>query len=322
MRKLKLGSSGVEVSALCFGTDSIGSKIDAETSFKLLDRFREGGGTFLDTANFYAAWLEGCVGGESESTIGKWMKDRGCRDGMVVASKLGFDYPGCAGGLSAAEIERECEKSLRRLQTDRLDVYYAHRDDAATPLEETMGAFDRLVRAGKVRAVGASNLKVWRIAEANQVSAMNGWTKYSVVEQRHTYFRPRHGADFGPQICVNEDMKEYCRERGVALVAYSILLQGCYTRADRQVPAQYAGPDAEARLAELEGVAQEAGATRNQAIIAWMLASDPVAIPIVAGSRMEQLEENLAALDVKLTAEQKARLDVAGNPDVKQAWLR
>src|SRR5574340_700815 len=128
MRKTRLGNTDVEVSVLCMGGDSIGSRIDRTTSFKL--------------------------------------KDRGCRGEMAVASKLAFDYPGCDGGLSAAEIERECEKSLRRLQTDRLDLYYAHRDDVATPLEETMEAFDRLIRAGKVRVIGASNLRVWRIAEA------------------------------------------------------------------------------------------------------------------------------------------------------------
>src|SRR5574340_671867 len=166
MRKTRLGNTDVEVSVLCMGGDSIGSRIDRTTSFKLLDLFRESGGTFLDTANFYAAWLEGCKGGESETTLGLWLKDRGCRGEMAVASKLAFDYPGCDGGLSAAEIERECEKSLRRLQTDRLDLYYAHRDDVATPLEETMEAFDRLIRAGKVRVIGASNLRVWRIAEA------------------------------------------------------------------------------------------------------------------------------------------------------------
>src|SRR5512138_2961857 len=160
MKKTKLGKSGIEVSALCFGTDSIGSKIDRETSFALLDLFRENGGTFIDTANFYASWLPGCVGGESETTIGQWMKDRGCRSEMVVASKLGFDYPGCDGGLSAQEIVRECDKSLVRLKTDRLDLYYSHRDDASTPLQETMGAFDRLIKAGKVRAIGASNIRV------------------------------------------------------------------------------------------------------------------------------------------------------------------
>src|SRR5450631_1224767 len=140
MRKLKLGSSEVEVSALCVGTDLIGSKIDRQTSFRLLDLFRESGGTFVDTGNFYAAWLPGCQGGESETAIGLGMKERGNSEEAVIASKMGFDYPGCAGGLSVAEIERECEKSLRRLGTDRLDLFYAHRDDFETPLEETMAA--------------------------------------------------------------------------------------------------------------------------------------------------------------------------------------
>jgi aryl-alcohol dehydrogenase-like predicted oxidoreductase len=322
MEKVKLGNSGLEVSQLCFGTDSIGSKINSETSFQLLDLFRSNGGTFIDTANFYAAWLEGCVGGESETAIGRWLKDRGCRDEMVIASKLAFDYPGCDGGLSAAEIERECEKSLRRLQTDRLDLYYAHRDDPATPLEETMGAFDRLIRAGKVRAIGASNLPAWRVAEANAVSRMNGFAGYSVVEQRHTYFRPRHGADFGPQICISEDMKAYCRLRGIALVGYSVLLQGAYTREDRPVPAQYAGPEADERLGVLEEVVKETGATMNQVIIAWMLGGDPPVLPIIAGSRPEQIEETLMAVGLTLSDEQFDRLTTAGNPDIKQAWLR
>jgi aryl-alcohol dehydrogenase-like predicted oxidoreductase len=322
MKKISLGSSGIEASALCFGTDSIGTKIDVEQSFRLFDRFREAGGTFIDTANFYAAWLPGCVGGESETTIGKWLKDRGCRDGMVIASKLAFDYPGCEGGLSAAEIERECEKSLKRLQTDRLDLYYSHRDDAGTPLEETMGAFDKLIRAGKVRAIGASNLRVWRIAEANKLSEQCGYAQYSVIEQRHTYFRPRHGADFGPQICVNDDLKDLCLARSITLVAYSVLLQGAYTRPDRAVPSQYAGPDADERLAALRQVAFETGATPNQVIIAWMLGGAPQVLPIIAGSRMEQLEENLAALDLSLSAEQIERLNSAGNPNVKQAWIR
>ncbi|MCP5119874.1 MAG: aldo/keto reductase [bacterium] len=322
MRKLRLGSSDVEVSVLCLGTDSIGSRIDRDTSFRLMDLYAEKGGAFIDTANFYAAWLEGCQGGESETTIGRWMKERGNRDRMVVASKLGFDYPGCDGGLSAAEIERECEKSLGRLETDRIDLYYAHRDDAATPLEETMEAFDRLVRAGKVRAIGASNLKVWRIAEADTVSRVNGWTQYCAVEQRHTYFRPRHGADFGPQICINDDLQDYCRSRNLTMVAYSILLQGAYTREDRPVPAQYAGPEADDRLETLRAVAAETGATLNQVIIAWMLEGNPPMVAIIAGSQPEQLAENIAALDITLSADQTTRLTTAGNPDVKQAWLR
>lgn len=322
MKKVRLGHSGVEVSELCFGTDLIGSRIDPQTSFALLDLFREKGGTFIDTANFYSAWLEGCSGGESETTIGRWMKDRGLQKEMAVASKLGFDYPGCSGGLSAAEIERECEKSLKRLQLDRLALYYAHRDDSDTPLAETMEAFDRLVRSGKVQAIGASNLKVWRIAEANTVSQTHGWTTYSAVEQRYTYLRPRHGASFGPQVCINEDLKEYCRSRGLTMIAYSILLQGAYTRSDRPVPAQYAGPDADERLDVLDAVAKEVGATPNQVVIAWMRQSDPPVLPVIAGSQKEQLLENISALDIRLTGDQVARLESAGNPDVRKAWLR
>jgi aryl-alcohol dehydrogenase-like predicted oxidoreductase len=322
MRKFKLGSSGVEVSALCFGTDLIGSRIDRQTSFQLLDLFRENGGTFVDTGNFYAAWLPGCTGGESETTIGLWMKERGNRAEMAIATKLGFDYPGCQGGLSAAEIERECEKSLRRLQTDRLDLYYAHRDDPQTPLEETMETFDRLIRAGKVRAIGASNLRAWRIAEANAVAGAHGWARYSAVEQRHTYLRPRHGADFGPQVSIDEGLKDYCRSRDIALVAYSTLLQGAYTREDRPVPAQYAGPDADTRLQALREVADEVGATVNQTVVAWMLQSDPQVLPIIAGSQPGQIAENVGALRVRLSEDQIRRLDIAGNPDIKQAWLR
>ncbi len=322
MQKIGLGASGIEVSVLCFGTDLIGSRIDREASYKLLDLFRESGGTFIDTGNFYAAWLPGCQGGESETTIGEWMKDRSARNEMVVATKVGFDYPGSLGGLSASEIERECDKSLRRLQTDRLDLYYAHRDDLETPLDETMSAFDRMIRAGKLRAIGASNLRVWRIAEANRISKSAGLAQYSVLEQRHTYLRPRHGADFGPQICINDDSRDYCRQRGLTMIGYSILLQGAYTRPEREIPAQYAGPDSDCRLDALRGVAGEVGATLNQVVIAWMLQSDPPVLPIIAGSRPEQVRENLSAVALELTADQVQRLNTAGNPSMKRAWLR
>jgi aryl-alcohol dehydrogenase-like predicted oxidoreductase len=322
MTKTKLGNSGLEVSRLCLGTDSLGSKIDRETSFRLLDTFRENGGTFIDTGNFYAAWHPGCVGGESESVIGAWLKERGCRDEMVVATKVGFDYPGCEGGLSAAELERECEKSLGRLGTEWIDLYYAHRDDFAVEQEETMGAFERLRSAGKIRAAAASNLKVWRIGQANTVARLNGWQGFVAVQQRHTYFRPRHGADFGPQIVVGEELKDYCASQGVSLIAYSVLLQGAYTREERAVPAQYAGPEADERLAALRHVAGEAGVSVNQTILAWLLGGSPAAIPIIAGSRPEQLLESIGALNVRLTEEQRRTLDTAGNPDVKQAWLR
>jgi aryl-alcohol dehydrogenase-like predicted oxidoreductase len=322
VKKVKLGKSDLEVSALAMGSDLIGSKIDRETAFRLFDFYHHHGGTFIDTANMYACWLPGCKGGESETTIGAWMKERRNRDEIVISSKLAFDYPGCGGGLSAAEIQRECEKSLKRLQTDRIDLYYAHRDDRATPLEESMKAFDSLVKAGKVRAIGASNLFLWRIAEANTISQVNKWTEYSVVEQRYTYLRPRHGADFGPQIFISEELKDFARAQGVALIGYSILLQGAYTRADREVPTQFAGPDSDERLATLRAVASESGCTPSQAIIAWMRQSDPAVLPIIAGSKIEQLQENIDALAVALSDDQMRRLDSAGNPSVKQGWIQ
>jgi aryl-alcohol dehydrogenase-like predicted oxidoreductase len=165
-------------------------------------------------------------------------------------------------------------------------------------------------------------LRLWRIAEANTASRIHGWTSFSVVEQRHTYLRPRHGADFGPQLCINDDLEDYCRAEGLTLIGYSVLLQGAYTRGDRPVPSQYAGPEACERLGVLKAVASELDVTLNQLVIAWMLHSNPPVLPIVAGSRLEQLAENLAALRIQLSEDQMSRLDAAGNPDIKQAWLR
>ena len=322
MDKVQLGKSGVWASALALGSDVLGSKIDRTTTFGLFDYFFDRGGTLIDTANFYASWLPGCKGGESESTLGAWMKERGNRNQLLISSKLGFDYPGSPGGLTAQEVERECEKSLKRLQTDHLDIYYAHRDDFATPLEETMAAFDRLVKAGKVRVLGASNLSVWRIAEANTIAAANHWRGYQVIQQRYTYVRPRHGADFGPQIFLGEDMKAFAKYHGITLVAYSVLLQGTYTRNERQLPAQFAGVDSDERIKALKTVAAELGVSPNQVVIAWMRQSDPMVLPIIAGSRTEQLQENMDALNLKLSSEQMNRLSSAGNPVILEAWLQ
>ena len=317
-----LGTTDIAVSALCFGTGLIGSRIDESNSFALFDLFRERGGTFVDTGNFFAAWLDNCQGGESQTTLGRWMKDRGNRDDLIIATKLGFDYPGCAGGLSASEIECECEKSLTRLQTDFLDLCYAHVHDKETPLEESMAAYDRLLQAGKVRAIGASNLPIWRIEEANLLCQLNGWAGYNAIEQRYTYLRPRHGTRFGPQMWMNDSVSEYAAARKLTLVGYSILLQGAYTRDDRSVPAQFAGSDSDERLAALRRVAVEVDASPNQVIIAWMRQCDPPILPIIAGSQPQQVVGNLAALEVQLSPEQMARLNEAGNPNVENQWFR
>ena len=323
MQLQKLGHTGLEVSAVCLGTDLFGSKRDKETSFRLLDYFHEQGGNFVDTANMYCCWLPGFMnGGHSESVIGAWMKERGNRNRIVVETKLGFAFEGCPGGLTASQIEQQCEGSLRRLHTDRIDLFYAHLDDRDTPVAETMEAFDRLVRTGKVRAVGASNLKGWRVAEANAISGQRDCTGYGVVQQRYTYLRPRPSADFGPQIFISEELKDYAKSSGIALMAYSVLLRGAYLKQSGELPAQFAGPDADARFSVLCQVATEIGATVNQAILAWMRQSDPPILPIIAASRTEQLAENIAALNLQISPDQMHRLNTAGDPDTKQGWIQ
>jgi aryl-alcohol dehydrogenase-like predicted oxidoreductase len=241
---------------------------------------------------------------------------------MIISTKLGFDYPGSPGGLSAKEIKRECELSLERLRTDYIDVYWAHRDDRDTSQKETMQAFNDLVETGKVRAIGASNIKVWRIARANEIARANGWAQYTAVEQRYTYLRPLHDADFGPQLFINDELKDFAKTSRVALIAYSILLSGAYSKPGAELPPQFAGPDADLRLAALREVARDTGATVNQVIIAWIRQNDPPILPIIAGSKPEQIVENVEALQLELTPEQMDCLSNAGNPADSGGWLQ
>lgn len=311
MRTVSLGNTGAEVSVFCLGTMHFGSRTDKETSYRLLDQYVEAGGSFLDTANNYAMWVPGYVGGESETLLGDWMRERKNRAQMFIATKVGFDYPGVERGLRAHQIETECEKSLSRLGIDTIDLYYAHRDDRNTPMEETIKAYDRLIRAGKVRFIGASNFLAWRLEEARWVSQTHGWAEYCCIQQRYSYIRPKPGASFDPQIAANDDLLDYCRTRGIRMLAYSLLLSGAYTRADRAFPEQYLGPDTDARLAALKVISEEVGATANQVVLAWMVQSDPVVIPLVGASAVDQLEESLGALAIELSADQMARLNNA-----------
>jgi aryl-alcohol dehydrogenase-like predicted oxidoreductase len=312
--RARLGRTGIEVSELCLGTDYYGSRTSPEQARRLLDAFAEAGGTFIDTANVYAAFLPGFVGGESESVIGDWMAARGNRDDIVVATKVAGPYQDVPGGLRAADVASECEKSLRRLQTPTIDVYYAHIDDWTTPLEEILDGFGRLLRSGRIRSVGLSNWQLWRLAEARLLAETDGWP-LAALEYRHTYLRPTAAADVAPQIVASPELFAFARAHGLAVVAYSVLLNGAYTRSDRSVPWGYRGPDTEARLDCVGEVAAELGATVNQVVLAW-LRSTPgcTVIPIIGGSRLEQLQENLGASSVRLSPEQRDRLDAASAP--------
>jgi aryl-alcohol dehydrogenase-like predicted oxidoreductase len=292
----------------------LGWYTDKETSIELLDQYVEAGGTFLDTANIYGRGgpnMDDPTGEVSELLLGEWMKERGNRQQLFLASKVGVQHGDVPRGLPGDLIEAECEKSLRRLGVDTIDLYYAHADDRNTPLEEMMAAFDRLVKAGKVRFLGVSNFRLWRIVEAQWVAKTQDWASFCCVQHRYTYLRGKPGASFGNQIEMTPDMIEYGKLKDMALLAYSPLLTGAYTRTDRAPGDQYAGPDSEARLKVLNAVTKETGATANQVILAWMLQSDPPVIPLAAASKKEHLAENLGALEVVLTDEQMERLNSA-----------
>jgi aryl-alcohol dehydrogenase-like predicted oxidoreductase len=308
MRKLQLGSTGVEVSALCLGVMYNMTRYGRAASDLVLDRFVEVGGDFIDTANIYAHWIKGFSGGESETHLGEWMRQRGNRADLFIATKVGFGYGDVPRGLTARLIEEECEKSLRRMQIETIDLYYGHVDDRDTPLEETMEAFDRLVQAGKVRYIGASNYLAWRLEQAQCISQTRGWSAFCCVQQRYSYLRPMPGKYFTPQIAVNDDLLDYCRASGTTLLAYSVLLGGAFAHDDRPIPEQYVGPDTDARLRVLRAVAEETGATVNQVILAWMMQSDPVVLPLISAGSEAQIAENLGALDVRLSDDQMERL--------------
>ena len=314
MRSVELSDTGASVSAVCLGTDYYGSRTSPSLAFELLDEFAEAGGSMIDTANLYACFVPGFVGGESESVIGSWMAERANRSQMFVATKVAGPYQDVPRGLRAADIERECEKSLRRLRSDVIDLYYAHVDDRDTPLEEIVAAFDRLVTAGKVRFTGLSNWHTWRVAEARLLSEVRGWCKPAALEFRYSYLRPAPGADFGDQVAADDQLLDYARANRLTLVAYSILLNGAYNRPDRTFPPEYLGPGTQERLRVLSDVAREAKATPNQVVIAWMLHRDQLIIPIIGGSTRDQIRENVDATAVRLTEDQMTRLDRAGTP--------
>jgi aryl-alcohol dehydrogenase-like predicted oxidoreductase len=311
VRTVPLGNSGVKVSVCCLGAMRLGWATDPVTSYRLLDRYVDAGGSFVDTANIYGREGGQRVGGISETLLGKWMRERRNRLKLFIATKVGFDYAGAKRGLRAHQIEEECDKSLERLGINTIDLYYAHVDDRNTSMVETLGAFERLVRVGKVRLIGASNFLAWRLETARWVSQTNGWAEYCCVQQRHSFIRPKPGADFAPQIVANDDLLDYCRARGMTMLAYSPLLSGAYTRDDRTFGEQYLGPDTDARLSALREVAGELGVTLNQVVLAWMVQSGPPVIPLVAASTLEQMDENLGALEIQLSVEHMVRLNRA-----------
>ncbi|MGW0332845.1 aldo/keto reductase [Streptomyces sp. NPDC003011] len=313
-----------EVSVLALGAMLFGSRTDEATSFAVLDRYVEAGGTFIDTSDNYAFWIDGGQGGQSEELLGRWRASRGVGDEIVIATKLGArplapgtGYADNAEGLSAKVIRESAERSRERLGVDRLDLLYAHIEDHAVPLRETVEGFAALVAEGTVGLLGVSNHAVWRVERARALAAAAGLPGYEVLQYEHSYLRPRTDVpgDLFPDGTLGAagpDLLGYLRaEPGLTLVAYSPLLKGAYARPGRPLPPGYDHPGTPARLAALREVARETGATVNQVVLAWQLGGELPIVPLVGASSVAQLEESLAAVDLDLTPEQRARLDAA-----------
>ncbi|MEV1172834.1 aldo/keto reductase [Nonomuraea sp. NPDC049784] len=315
-----------DVSVLSLGAMLFGTAIDESTSFAILDRFVEAGGNFIDTANNYAYWVNGTQGGESEALLGRWRRSRGVGDEIVIATKLGGrpNVPATTlshdlEGLSAQVIQESSERSRERLGVDKLDLLYAHAyiEGSRVPLEETVEAFAGLVQDGTVGLLGASNHWAWRLERARSLAAAAGLPGYEVVQYHHTYLRPRTDlptlrSKDGNLGVVSGNLLSYLRaEPGLSLVAYSPLLGGGYVRQDKPLDVAFDHAGTPVRLAALREVAQETGATVNQVVLAWLMGGEIPVIPLVGASSVEQLNESLAAADLELTAEQRAKLDAA-----------
>ena len=299
-----LGRSGLHVAPLAFGGNVFGWTADEATSFALLDAFVDGGFNLVDTADVYSHWVPGHVGGESESIIGRWLKSSGKRDRIVLATKVGKPMGPGQSGLSRAYIRSAVEASLRRLQTDRIDLYQSHDDDAATPLEETMSAFAELIREGKVRAIGASNFSAPRLAEALATSARLGLPRYECLQPHYNLV----------ERAVYEDALEpLCRAEGLGVINFFGLARGFLTgkyRSEADLGKSPRGGGVKGYLnarglrilAALDAVAEAHHATPAQVALAWTIARPGLTAPIASATSVAQWTELAAAARLRLDA--------------------
>ncbi len=309
MDSIPLGTTGETVSPICLGAMYFGSKTDPETSREILDRYYDAGGRFIDTANIYATWVDGFAEPKSEPFLGEWMADRGNRDDLFVATKVGFEYGDVPKSLDPDVIEQEVDKSLDRLDTDYIDLLYAHVDDRDTALEETMETFDRLIESGKVRHIGASNYYGWRLAQANTIAEERGLTQFSCVQPRFSYLIPHRNSDFVRQRPATDESVTYCDDHDLTMLPYSPLLRGCYGREDRPIPDRYVTTENRLKMETVRDIAERRDVSGNQVVLAWLTQRDPPTIPVIGCSTVDQLEQNLASLDLSLSEHERERLD-------------
>ena len=302
MNKRKLGSSGLEIAPLVFGGNVFGWTADEPTTFKLLDAFVAAGFNAIDTADVYSKWAPGHSGGESETILGKWMKRSGNREKVIVMTKVGMELGPGKKGLSRPYILQAAEDSLRRLQTDYIDLYQSHTDDADTPFEETLGAYAELIKQGKVRAIGASNYKADRLAAALEVSKKTGLPRYQSLQPNYSLVE-RAGYE--------SELEPLCKKEGLGVINYfplaSGFLSGKYrSEADTAKSARarmvtkYLNERGYKILGALDQVAKKYDATPARVSLAWLLARPSVTAPIVSATNLDQLKDLIPAAELKL----------------------
>jgi aryl-alcohol dehydrogenase-like predicted oxidoreductase len=312
-----LGRSSLTVGPLMLGGNVFGWTADERASFAVLDAFVAAGLNFIDTADAYSRWVPGHAGGESETVLGKWLKSRGNRDQVLIATKLGVEVVPGEQGLSRNYMQRAVERSLQRLQTDYIDLYQSHRDDADTPIEETLSAYGDLIRQGKVRAIGASNFTAERLAESLRVSVEKGLPRYESLQPWYNLY---------DRAMFEGPLADLCRREGLGVVSYFSLASGFLTGKYRKEsdfassPRGYRVKDMMNErglriLAALDTVSAQTDATPAQISLAWLLARG-VTAPIASATSVKQLEELLGALTLRLPAESLALLDRASSGDV------
>ena len=314
MRYRTLGRTDLSVAPLCLGGNVFGWTADERRSFAVLDAYMDGGGNFLDTADTYSAWLPGHVGGESESILGRWMRARNNRDRVILATKVGSRMGTApnAQGLSRRYLMEEVEASLKRLQTDYIDLYQAHRDDLNTPLDETLAAFDDLVRQGKARYIGASNYSAARLRDALQVSAQHGYACYECVQPPYNLVN---------RAAYERELEPLCLKEGLGVITYSSLASGFLTgkyRSGKDVPDTPRAKEIQERylneqgfrvLGQLDSIAQAHSAAVSQVALAWVMARPGITAAIASATSVEQLHELLTATELKLDARELTTLD-------------
>jgi aryl-alcohol dehydrogenase-like predicted oxidoreductase len=314
MKNRELGRSGISVSPICLGGNVFGWTADERTSFSILDAWVDAGFNFIDTADVYSRWAPGHAGGESETVIGKWLKQSGKRDKVVIATKVGMDMGDGKTGLSPKWIATAVEDSLRRLGVDQIDLYQAHKDDEATDLEATLEAFAKLVEAGKVRAIGASNYSAARLQQALDTSKRMGLPRYESLQPLYNLY---------DRAVFEKDLQPLCVKEGIGVINFYALaagfLSGKYRKPEDAAKSargantvkKYLNDRGLKILAALDEASKRTGAPASRIAIAWVMAQPAVASPIASASNVEQLQEIVKAAELKLDPATMKLLDDA-----------